>query len=368
MIRVRTNGPSGLDYAAWYEKAVKHRTKAIAFWKNCRKSSTSPGVWSAARKVKERGEKPQEIWDELKIIFLHKIFNHKCAYCEGRYDAGYAWHVEHYRPKSEVTEDRKVIEHPGYFWLTHEWYNLLLSCGHCNTWEERSEKTEGKSDPSKSNEFRVKGNRITEPGPDTTHWCDELKEEQPLLLNPYFDDPEEHLGFDEFGQIYGKTERGRETVMVCNLRRQRLVEARIRSKDRVFRRIIEQLDRADNGEGPPAQYFGPEEEFSAWLNHWAGVLTHRLCPGNQQPSGPVPATVPAPNPAGPQVWPKDMVAQAQAALGAFKQHPQGLTPAQLVRCFRRPQNVRILELLDLLVSLGKVRVDSTGRYISDLAP
>jgi uncharacterized protein (TIGR02646 family) len=354
MIRIRTPGPSGPGCEAWCNKAVEQRNKVLAYWQKCRNSPTTPHVW--------RDADAQELWGKLKILFLHRIFHYKCAYCEGRYDAGYPWHVEHYRPKSEVSECRSLIDHPGYFWLAYEWYNLLLSCGHCNTWEEKSQKTGGKSHPSKSNEFRIVGKRVTEPGPDPSRWLDELKEEKPLLLNPYFDDPDEHLGFTEEGEIYGKTDRGKETVEVCNLGRKNLVEARLASNTSVFKALNVQLLEAENGVSPPDRYFGPEVEFSAWKNFWAMVLIRRISPGGITPPSPDPAPAVDSSPGVPLAWPRDLASQSQAALSVLGEHPEGLTSAQLVRSFRQPQNVRILELLDLLVSIGKVRTDVAGRY------
>jgi hypothetical protein len=296
------------------------------------------------------------------MIFLHEIFRYKCAYCEGRYEAGHPWQVEHYRPKSEVTEFRELIDHPGYFWLAYEWHNLLLCCAHCNTWEEKSRKTKGKSHPSKSNEFRVLGQRVIQPGPDPDRWLEELEAERPLLLNPYFDDPEEHLAFTEDSFIYGITERGRETVKVCNLRRPGLVEAHREAKDRVFKTVLDQLQQAERQEAPPERYFGPEEPFSAWKNFWAAVLIDRITPRCGRPGKPPPALVPAQEPTGLDEWPADEMGQYWAALAALAQHPQGLTPEQLVQCYRRDRNEVLPDLQKLLESSKKVGTDGAGRY------
>jgi hypothetical protein len=354
MIRIPTQGPSDPEYDKWRERAVRQREHVLAHWEKCRDSPTTPKVWREA--------KPQEIWGDLKRIFLHKIFYYKCAYCEGRYDAGHPWQVEHYRPKAEVTEFRKLINHPGYFWLAYEWYNLLLCCAHCNTWEEKSRKTLGKSHPSKSNEFRVLGRRVTEPGPDPSRWQGELEAERPLLLHPYFDDPEEHLSFDNLGFIYGTTERGRETVRVCNLYRLVLAEAHREAKARVFKSILDQLQRAEQRDAPLDRYFGPKHSFSAWKNFWAMVLIGRITPRHERPAELPPVPVPAPEPTSPDEWPADKMSQYWAALAAIAQHPEGLTPEQLLQCYRRARNVVLPDLQKLLESSKKVRTDGAGRY------
>ncbi len=46
-----------------------------------------------------------------------------------------------------------------------------------------------------------------------------LSDEKPLLLNPEYDDPKEHLEFDNLGQIKGITNRGKATIDICKLDR-----------------------------------------------------------------------------------------------------------------------------------------------------
>jgi hypothetical protein len=60
---------------------------------------------------------------------LEKLFCDKCAYCESKITPGFAWEVEHFRPKKSVAERP---DHPGYYWLAYEWTNLLPSCTLCN--------------------------------------------------------------------------------------------------------------------------------------------------------------------------------------------------------------------------------------------
>jgi hypothetical protein len=353
MIRVRTTGPTTQAYLDWYERAKRQRQKALDYWHTHKGAPSAPQVWKES--------KPSAIWNELKLIFLQRVFQEKCAYCEGKYGAGHPWHVEHYRPKSEVTENRQLIDHPGYFWLAYEWHNLLLACAHCNSWEEATENTEGKSHPSKSNEFRVRGNRIAGPGPDPKNWLDELKQEQPLLINPYDEeiDPEDHFAFQETGHIFGTTNEGRETVEVCNLKRVSLVEAHLRVADRAYKKVNLQLGRADAGEPQPDRYFGPEEEFSAWLNFRAAALIRRMPAKSTRQNSELPNNS---TDANVTRWPSSFFGQCKAILAALERSGRSMTPDELVGYYDgRPSNP-ISELIEDLVRDKLIRDAAGGTY------
>lgn len=164
----------------------------------------------------------ERIWKKFKP-FLEDLFNKKCAYCEGIYEAGTWMDVEHYRPKAKVTLDGnpqnilkitdakgEEIEHPGYYWLAYDWRNLLLSCKKCN------------SGKGKMNQFPIKGRRAASPE-------DLLQEEDPLILNPYGGfKTEKHLNFGLNGFVAGITEKGKTTVKICNLNREELQSSRQR--------------------------------------------------------------------------------------------------------------------------------------------
>ena len=352
MIRVETPGPCGPEFRKWYRNAFQQRKKLLTYWQTRRGHGPAPGVFNEA--------KGQQIWGELKAIFLHKVFGYKCAYCEGKFGAGHHWHVEHYRPKSEVTEGRKRLdEHPGYFWLAYEWYNLLLSCGHCNTWEERTPKNNRQTDPSKSNEFRIAGTRVKEPGRHRRCWRRELQDEQPLLLNPYFDMPGDHLAFLPDGYIYGVSDRGRETVEVCNLNRIELVEARQDARVFVITELGKQIHCDDLGLGsPPDRYFGPERAFSAWLNYYVQVKIARITP-KEGSIHQLDLT------AGSRRVSKEerMLGHAQAALAILQHNVEGLTSDELRPFFRTEKTVRVDDLLSVLTDARMVRLGDGGKYL-----
>lgn len=145
---------------------------------------------------------------------LENIHHGKCSFCETKIRPVDTPQVEHYRPKNQLKDDPA---HTGYYWLGHEWNNLLLACPACNK--------------AKSSYFPILGNRVTAPGllPDgklDRNRCQPdmppLFEEQPLLINPEFDDPEQHFRFHPDGRIEGLTIRGRESIKRCNLDRKSL--------------------------------------------------------------------------------------------------------------------------------------------------
>jgi len=282
MIKIDTAGPSGADYEAWRRRAVKRRDKDIKKWIADGKPCPGP-------------EPSQRLWKDFKELFLDKVFYSKCAYCEANHSAGFPAHVEHYRPKLLVTEARNAINHPGYFWLAYEWENLLLSCNNCNTLHSFVRDGQKVSRPGKWNEFKIKKQRVAEPSADPDKWSEELKAEEPLLLNPYFDNPSEHIYFlegkEHFGMFYHLTREGEETIEACDLNRLPLVEARKKITGRAMRRVeraLKYLELILEEDDPELELkknetleaevkkrieellqFGSSTEFSAWLNVYA---------------------------------------------------------------------------------------------------
>ena len=155
---------------------------------------------------------------------LAALFYGKCCYCEWkivRADID----IDHYRPKASIN---RVRNHPGYYWLAYEWRNLLPSCTFCNRlrgeleeWPS-SEKlpTGGKGDSFPLND---EGFRARCPN-------DDLLLEDPLLLDPTVDDPEEHLTFDPAGRPIAIRDsiRGRVSIAVLNLDTKRINDDRMK--------------------------------------------------------------------------------------------------------------------------------------------
>lgn len=129
---------------------------------------------------------------------LKKESNGKCAYCEATTDVVAHGDVEHYRPKSI------------YWWLAYTYDNYLYSCQICNQ-------------SYKSNNFPILANPYPEPNinanttdniieqlagkisPDPIDislnytledYLLEHKKEKPLLINPYFDEPNIYFAYE----------------------------------------------------------------------------------------------------------------------------------------------------------------------------
>ena len=157
-----------------------------------------------------------------KTVFFSKNgpFHGKCAYCECYITDFQPGSIEHFRPKKNVTDENDIpimIEdehgnqknHPGYYWVAYDWKNLLPSCFACNH--------------TKANKFPVKGKHATK--------AEEIGNEQPLLLHPVVDNPDDHLSIDfDTGTLVPLTDRGEMSIKVFALnRRDRLPEERKRT-------------------------------------------------------------------------------------------------------------------------------------------
>jgi uncharacterized protein (TIGR02646 family) len=155
---------------------------------------------------------------------LLELFDGKCAYCE-EILSGQPGDVEHYRPKSEISDGKTTIR-PGYYWLAAEWTNLLPSCRDCNG-ERMQEMVDiyRKTKAGKGNQFPVlNGSRLKYPS---------QKGEKGALLDPCSDDPSEHLAFplSRQGVVIPRKNgqggnRATETIRILGLNRKLLVQAR----------------------------------------------------------------------------------------------------------------------------------------------
>jgi uncharacterized protein (TIGR02646 family) len=170
--------------------------------------------------------------DDVRIK-LSAVYHDKCAYCESKDHL----EIEHYRPKGKVSKDN---EHKGYYWLAYEWSNLLLACRGCNN---------GKDAKGTKFPLDVGGKRVYSPPNDRSQWVSDSEtclNEKPLLLNPEIDTPEDQLEFLYDGlvrEIEGKKEgegkeRGKETIIICNLNRDSL---RLNKRKKIIDETIRDL-------------------------------------------------------------------------------------------------------------------------------
>jgi hypothetical protein len=257
--------PSGEAFENWSQKAREASLALVRSWEIAHESAESgerTPDWAPS--IDER------LYKELRQIFLFDAFHKKCAYCEANASANYAVQVEHYRPKAAVTQGRKSTAHPGYFWLAYEWWNLLLSCAYCNT--DHTDPIREKSHPGKKNEFPVRRERVQAPTGDPDQWLGSLNEEEALLLNPYFDHPEQHIDFQpETGMAVSLDERGRATIEICDLNRPSLCERRLELRSESLPVMILKLMNH-----PRDLVIQPDMEFTMWRGRLLQSKTREL--------------------------------------------------------------------------------------------
>ena len=150
------------------------------------------------RKAVSSGEsyRFEPLWSDRKVKnFLHRSQHGKCCYCERKRDEKRESDVEHFRPKAKV---EGAEDHLGYWWLAYSWENLLIACKTCNEEYKKSKF------PLKHCSERAYGEKS------------DLAKEEPILINPLEEDPEEFIEYDlsakYMAKADGKCGRGRETV------------------------------------------------------------------------------------------------------------------------------------------------------------
>jgi uncharacterized protein (TIGR02646 family) len=172
--------------------------------------------------------------DEVKAA-LERLFHGKCAYCESRFAHVSPEDIEHWRPKGAVQLADGSEAKPGYYWLAASWSNLLPSCIDCNRRRRQIDVRDSSHLQSgKQGQFPVVD--------ETKRWTrhDYLNGEQPLLLDPTSQEPEDEPGLylevvDKDGKaVVGEkpppgtfaNDRARATIEVFGLNRARLEEER----------------------------------------------------------------------------------------------------------------------------------------------
>jgi uncharacterized protein (TIGR02646 family) len=194
---------------------------------------------------------------------LQTIFGRKCAFCESLLMGTQPGDVEHYRPKQAVCVDYFIyVTHPtpkqeklnkvGYYWLGAEWTNLLLCCLDCNRRRKQKQRDGESFITGKGGYFPLadETKRATKP--------DEEINEEPLLLNPCIDDPEQHLVFSDEGEIFPAilngtaSQKGISTISCLGLARAELFQMRARHRRTVMAAIHHTIAKLERKEDPGA--------------------------------------------------------------------------------------------------------------------
>ncbi|QXG32818.1 retron system putative HNH endonuclease [Pseudomonas viridiflava] len=199
---------------------------------------------AAGKKIKFNAYRESDV-----VLALREMFNKKCAYCEFNYAAGSSEDIEHFRPKGAVVINGQLTK-PGYYWLAAEWSNLLPSCIDCNRKRAKEFAGPNQTSSGKANLFPIV---------DETHrWRSHTVinvNEQPLLLNPCDDYPDQHLEFLSDGLVRPATDatgqasvKGETSIEVFGLLRDDLVKQRA-AKQLMIRAAIERaLEAAEIAE------------------------------------------------------------------------------------------------------------------------
>jgi uncharacterized protein (TIGR02646 family) len=158
---------------------------------------------------------------------LETIQHGKCAFCETPLLGCYG-DVEHFRPKAAWQQQEGDTPHyPGYYWLVYDWDNLFLSCEYCN----RS---------FKKNLFP-----LADPAKRAFSHNDNIEDEEPLLIHPTFDNPEDFLGFrGRIPYAISGNAKGETTISMLGLHKR---AAKIRKAQNVHLETVKLLLEARNG-------------------------------------------------------------------------------------------------------------------------
>ena len=172
-------------------------------------------------------------------IALNKLYNNKCAYCEGKIPEGFSERIDHFRPKNGIVIGKNKIEnHKGYFWLGYEWTNLLSTCEKCN--RKKSNKFPLKDETSRISDDLIKeGFLVNNKFVFDNFKIENLEKEKRLLLNPEIDKVEEHLCFFSDGRIEHLTEKGKKSIEIYDLNRKPLILKRKKIIEDMLREIID---------------------------------------------------------------------------------------------------------------------------------
>jgi uncharacterized protein (TIGR02646 family) len=144
--------------------------------------------------------------DELRTA-LAETSGGRCSFCGFFGRPVMSMDTHRLRPPQGAVEIDGVTSRPHYWWLAYEWENLCLACRVCH-------KAQGSKFPTERKRVPV-GTR------------EDLNErEQPLLIDPFAEDPERHFAYLDSGEVAWFDLRALTTIETFDLNRPALVENR----------------------------------------------------------------------------------------------------------------------------------------------
>ena len=193
----------------------------------------------------------------VRHAFEH-AFDGCCAYCERRAASDPERGSENissgligrHRPRMLAQDERGNTDLLSYVWLTYDWENLLWICDTCAR--------------NKSNNFFVHNGR----GQPFMSIAELREVEQERLIDPCFDDPEQHLSFHIDGQVEALTELGKDTIGLLGLASSELTARRRQA----IRKAANAIVSGEVGSDGQVLTF---ESFASPLEH-TGALTSAL--------------------------------------------------------------------------------------------
>ncbi|MGZ4162602.1 MAG: hypothetical protein ACXVDB_00830 [Tumebacillaceae bacterium] len=246
----------------------------------------------AGKKYEFSGYNEEDVKEALREMFFDK-----CAYCESMYAHVHALEVEHFRPKGAYQQSRGPgsVKKPGYYWLAWNWNNLFTSCKECNQVRTRLVYGGKKVMVGKGNLFPLSNKTYRALNPSIS-----ILQEDPLLLNPCKDDPEEHLEYTEEGVIRAKITplgipsiKGETSIDAYALQRDTLVQERKALATRIQAQIKRVESEILNMRAYPGDVWfeerlevelkelflfeGPKQSYSMMAKQLIQEFKNRLC-------------------------------------------------------------------------------------------
>lgn len=149
---------------------------------------------------------------------LVSAFKGKCAFCDSSLRHISYGDIEHFRPKSV------------YWWLAADWKNFLLACPRCNSFKRDKF-------PLASNSLKINYKIHS-----TFDEVETAEEPYRQLLNPYLDEPELIISYEENAEPVIKlsaSEKLNNSITVYDLNRIDLVQERFK----VLKIVLDQINR-----------------------------------------------------------------------------------------------------------------------------
>lgn len=212
------------------------------------------------------GPTPRRVLDDARESLIEAQHG-KCAFCETFVLSTKRGDTALFRPRRAAmgTEGDSSLGHYG--WLAYEWENLHFTCGRCNR--------------LKGPRFPVDGDRCVIGAP----WDEVVRTERALLIDPYLEDPSEHLVFSDDGTCSGRTDRGLTSITVFGLNRRDLVNARRRAIDNGASHI--QLGVATRELSSEIQALtAPDREYSQAVRQAVARVAESLTELTAEPAAP----------------------------------------------------------------------------------